>query len=355
MLSFHSQDDKKFEQTFLYQSMKKRLQELEDTILSSEEIMTYDKSQIKELSARKSELEQENEHLRQQNNQLAFQVEHLQTDCEILTKESESLKATIAKYTLEGGKLQSLLSKATEELNVQMEAKGRLEQLLKEKNNECEDLLAELIRTKVAVGDLNGELDEAKKQLRSIKGTGRVGGGSTGSGASRSSGETSRSAATSQSANGSRNQKMTSNDAVNARPPAAPNHSSVRGNAGPPPSSSGNPNQYSSHSTPSYNPYNSNNQFSGGVGPNAAYNPYPPQSSSASSTDYYYQNNSHSTPFSTPSHQQPPQRDFRESGHQSDYNYNSGGGAGNPSRSVPQQSQSNGRSGSSLMRGFGGW
>lgn len=169
-MSFNSGDDRKFEQTFAYQNMKRRIEELEDTVLSSAELMEFEKTKTKELTAKVTYLEADNENLKQSNGSMSFQIEHLNTDLEILQKENESLKATISKYTLEGGKLQSLLTKATDDIAMLSETKIKLEKALKDKNDECEDLLAELIKTKVSVGELSGELDETKKALRELKG-----------------------------------------------------------------------------------------------------------------------------------------------------------------------------------------
>eukprot|EP01040_Poterioochromonas_malhamensis_P013981 gene13981-15439_t len=399
MLSFHSSDDAKFENSFLYQNMKRRVEELEDSMLASAEIMDFDKAKIKELTQHVHDIESENDSLKQQSNDLHFQMEHLQTDYEILMRENESLKATIAKYTLEGGKLQSLLQKATDELNIQQDAKFKLEQLLKEKNDECEDLLAELIKTKVAVaeliktkvavGDLNGELDETKKQLRILRGGGRGGsapaasvGGGGGASAPRGPGEMTDRRPPQLQSNGAPRERVPSSDMGNRPAPPSnsqpynnPQYSTPNYNNNPGPAqgrqrqgvsstdyymnngnytpSVGNNNGYNPNTTQSG--YNSNNPAQNGYNPNQNVTSSGRGGPGGAGPDYYSYNNSSNNNMngssSRPSISQPPPAPASSS-----RAFIPSQGYGNPTPSQSQSTNSNGNSfTSSIKRGFGGW
>jgi hypothetical protein len=375
--SFNSIDDSKFSQSFLYQNMKKRLAELEETVLTSAELMEFEKIRTKELSSKLATLESEHNIISQQNQDMSFKLEHLSTDYEILLKENESLKATMQKYNLEGGKLHSLLTKATDDVAVFQDTKAKLEKALKDKNDECEELLAELIKTKVAVGDLNGELDETKKALRKVTG----GKGLAGMNSGRSSSTERRRSTNVQgegqgNAGGQRRSGQTTNS-YSAPPsshtsPTPPYSSAASTSSGFPPSlpfNSGNPQRGS---------FVNQNQGQNQNQPSSVY--FPTSPSTLSTTSNYTANRSSVDYYSNPAGQQGnlpnrgnnSSREFQNYNNQGSNSMNgnnpSSGGVFFPSsgnrgmqnnegqqQQQQQQQQPPNNAGSSIRRGFGGW
>jgi hypothetical protein len=406
--SFNSIDDTKFSQSFLYQNMKKRLEELEETVLTSAELMEFEKTRTKELSSKLASLESDHSTIYSQNQEMSYKLEHLSTDYEILLKENESLKATMQKYNLEGGKLQSLLTKATDDVAIFQDTKTKLEKALKDKNDECEELLAELIKTKVSVGELNGELDETKKALRKLTGgkglAGMSGGGGGGGGGGGRSSSTERRRSSNTNGQGGDNRNTNSGgqrrsgqstNSFSAPPsshtsPTPPYSSAASTSSGFPPSLPFNSGNFNS----------SNQQRSSFVNQNQGQNPsssssvYFPTSPSTlsttsnytanrSSVDYYSNPNgfNSNTPYGSgnsnmmqPPSQQQGNVSNRGNGSREFQNYNTGGNTGNASSSgvffpsgnrgmqnegnqqqQQQQQQAPNNFGSSIRRGFGGW
>lgn len=155
--------------------IQRRLEELEATVLQSADIVDAEKAKTKESLIRAGKAEAELQELKAQraaagdSGATNLQIRQLTAELTAVRQDNEALQETQRR-------LSDLVGRASEESAAFAEEKAKVERALRDKNDECEALLAELIKTKLAVGDLSTELDEAKRALKMLKQQQQAGG-----------------------------------------------------------------------------------------------------------------------------------------------------------------------------------
>ena len=160
-----------------------RLQELQNTvdnleaaILASEEIVAHERNRAKEALQRAGNAERQLQKLTQQLEKDQNRNQSSEDERSTLLKENLRLKeqfdiltAQQSKQDLETGKWQTLLGRTTDEMEAVTNQRDELQKALDAANKENQNLLQELIATKMSVGTLSTELDETKKTLRRLQ------------------------------------------------------------------------------------------------------------------------------------------------------------------------------------------
>lgn len=149
-------------------SVQRRLEELEATVLQSADIVDAERNKTKEALIRAGKAEAELQEIKAQRAAAGdsgasnLQIRQLTAELSAARQDNEALQETQRR-------LSDLVGRASEESAAVAEEKAKVERALRDKNDECETLLAELIKTKLAVGDLSTELDETKRALKMLK------------------------------------------------------------------------------------------------------------------------------------------------------------------------------------------
>jgi hypothetical protein len=136
-------------------TLRRRIEELESAVLNSADVVEYERGRAREAE----EIYHQKAALLGTSESSTVQVRSLQQDLAALRDANESLHN-------DNDKLRDKYLQTQEELNRVLSEKQRAEKALREKNDECESLLAELIKAKMSVGDLSTELDELKRTLK---------------------------------------------------------------------------------------------------------------------------------------------------------------------------------------------